>query len=188
MFAKDGYSATATREIEKHAGTKRSLISYHFKNKEEFWKNCMEALFSRFKTKMQERSQKKRYVGSKSRLTLFISQFLLANAHTPEVAKVLADEFRRESWRQRWLIENYYRDFFWLITLVYEQECRRSQISNISLTQFYYLILGTMSIHSQAITHKILTGDDPSEDTQIYTFSSILTDMITTSVDHVVSS
>ena len=188
MFARDGYLATATREIEKHAGTKRSLISYHFKNKEQFWKVCMGALFVRFKTRMQERLRQKHDLGNKSHLNLFINQFLLASAHVPEVGNVLADEFRRESWRQRWILENYYRDFFWLISQVYKREFGRSQISNISLNQFYYLILCTMSIHSQAITHKILTGEDPSEAAQIHTFSFMLSDMMKNSVDHVDSS
>ncbi len=188
MFARDGYLATATREIEKHAGTKRSLISYHFKSKEEFWKICMEVLFLRFKTGMQERSPQKYGLGNKSHLNLFIRQFLMTSAQVPEVGNVLADEFRRESWRQHWLIENYYRDFFWLISEVYKRESRHSQISNISLNQFYYLILGTMSIYSQATTHKILTGNDPSEDAQIRIFSFMLTGMMTTPVDNVESS
>ena len=175
--------STSTREIEKHAGTKRSLVSYHFKNKEEFWKTCMKALFSRFKEKMAERSNQEHGLENKTRLNSLISQFLLASAYAPEVGQVLADEFRREGWRQRWLLDNYYREFFWIITQVYLQERRRTQIADISLTQFYYLILGTMSIHSQAITHKNLTGDDPHEDTQLLEFSFMLTNMLKTSVD-----
>ena len=96
---------------------------------------------------------------------------------------MLADEFRREGWRQRWLLENYYREFFWIISQVYLQEKRRTHISGLSLTQFYYLIVGTMSIHSQAITHEILTGEDPSQSTHLIELSSVLTNMLKTSID-----
>ena len=183
MFSRDGYISTATREIEKQAGTKRSLVSYHFKSKDEFWKTCMKTLFSRFKKAMHKKSKKECDEKNRSRLNFFISQFLLANASVPEVSQILTDEFRRESWRQQWLLDNYYKDFFWVITQIYLQERRRHQISNISLTQFYYLLIGTMSIHSQAITHKILTREDPNQGNQLIELSSILTNMLKTSVD-----
>ena len=175
--------STATREIEKHAGTKRSLVSYHFKNKEEFWKVCMKTLFSRFKKAMRKKLKREHSGKNKTRLNLFISQFLLANAFVPEVGQILADEFRREGWRQKWLLDNYYREFFWIISQVYLQEQRRTHISGLSLTQFYYLIVGTMSIHSQAITHEILTGEDPNQSTHLLELSSVLTNMLKTSID-----
>ena len=175
--------STATREIEKNAGAKRSLISYHFKNKEEFWKSCMRALFSRFKREMQEKSKQEYGMERKTRLNLLVGKFLRANASVPEVGQVLADEFRREGWRQRWLLENYYREFFWIISQVYLQEQRRTHISGLSLTHFYYLIVGTMSIHSQAITHEILTGEDPNQSTHLLELSSVLTNILKTSID-----
>jgi len=174
LFSREGYRSTSTREVEKHAGVKRSLVSYHFKNKEEFWRICITALFSRFTEQFLSHHTSSALTDSQERLSILVSKFIQTSSVIPEVGQILADESRQKTWRLQWIVQNYYKDFFWTIEQVYLQRRRRNQFSKVSLSQFYYLLISSMNIYSQSIAHEMITGKDPHQENSIRAFSSLL--------------
>ncbi|MDY6916881.1 MAG: TetR/AcrR family transcriptional regulator [Chloroflexota bacterium] len=47
LFAEKGFSGTKTKEIAEAAGTSEPLVFWHFKSKEEIYRECLRALFAR---------------------------------------------------------------------------------------------------------------------------------------------
>ncbi len=48
LFAKNGFDATSTASIGKHAGVTEPLIHYHFKNKDGLFSYILDAIFSEY--------------------------------------------------------------------------------------------------------------------------------------------
>ncbi len=174
LFSREGYRSTSTREVEKHAGVKRSLISYHFKNKEEFWKICITALFARFTKQFLSRGESSSVADNQERLSILVNKFMQTSSAIPEVGQILADESRKNTWRLRWIVKNHYNDFFWTIEQIYLQGRRRNQFSTVSLNQFYYLLISSINVYSQSIAHEMITGEDPHQENSVRAFSSLL--------------
>ena len=174
LFSREGYKSTSTREVEKHAGVKRSLISYHFKNKEEFWKICITALFSCFTKQFLNRNASSAVTDSQERLSVMVSRFMQTSSAIPEVGQILADESRKNSWRLQWIVQNHYKDFFWTIEQIYLQGRRRNQFSKVSLNQFYYLLISSINVYSQSVAHQMITGENPHQENSVRAFSSLL--------------
>ncbi len=159
LFSSIGYEGTSTRQAEAVAGVQRNLINYHFGSKEQFWKDCMSALFGRMTAALAEVEAAARDLSATERLRFLVRRYVRASAANPEVTRIMFDAGRRDDWRLAWLVENYTRDF-------YEQVCRTlregvGRAAEISPTQFYYALVSSAAIFAMAPECRLLAGEDP---------------------------
>ncbi len=173
MFSENGYAATSTRQVQTAAGVQRNLITYHFGNKEAFWKACVTELFARINAVMGPAMQQARDIEPGERMRFVIRQFVRVSAAHPEMTRIMFDEGRCGDWRLYWIIDNHVSSFFDLVTRLHEESKPRHRL-DISLTQFYYIIVGSAAVFAMAPECRQLTGEDPFDDSFVDTHADAI--------------
>ena len=163
LFSTDGYDATSTRKVETSAGVQRNLISYHFGNKEAFWKACVSELFLRGRETLAPAFRQSKDVAPSERVRFLIRQLVRLGAAHPEIMRIMFDEGRRDDWRLEWLIERFTRDFYQQVADLYGEGRARGVIPELGATRFYYLLLSSGAIFAMAPECRRLSGEDPGE-------------------------
>ncbi len=179
LFSQQGYEGTSTRQIETQAGVQRNLMTYHFGSKEEFWKACTERVYERMRGFLGPAFTQSKDIEPGERVRFLIRRYVRASAAVPEFARIMFDEGRGNSWRLKWLVDQYTREFYETVADLFDDGRKRHMIPDIPLTNFYYLLVGSASIFSMATECDLLTGEDAlSEamiDAQADTIAKLLT-------------
>lgn len=161
LFAREGFAATSTRQIETAAGVQRNLMSYHFGSKDAFWKACMDELFQQFIALVQPAIDQSRDIEPVERVRFVIRRFVRASAALPEVNRIMVDEGRRNDWRLEWIVRHYSRGFYEAIGRLYEEGQRQGILPDLPLINVYYFIVGGAAMFSMAPECALLAGKDP---------------------------
>ncbi|MEM7341353.1 MAG: TetR/AcrR family transcriptional regulator [Actinomycetota bacterium] len=161
LFSIRGFDATSTRQIEAAAGVQRNLINYHFGSKDEFWKRCVSVLFARTEAAVDIAIGHARDIEPAERIRFLIRQYLRASAANPEIMRIMFDEGRCDDWRLAWLVENHVRGFYDAVRQIFEHGREHGVVPEISVTQFYYLLVSSASIFAMAPECRLLTDTDP---------------------------
>jgi len=167
IFAKFGYFGASTRQIEAEAKVHRNLISYHFGNKDEFWKACMEHLFRLFIGTTLQKILSIRYEQPGQRLRELIKRYIRASAEHPEIHQIFVEEGKRDDWRLQWLVDNYAREFYSAVVNLYEEASKNRIAPEIGPVGFFYVLTGSSAVFSLAPECRQLTGLDPMSDDMI---------------------
>ncbi|MBL7714027.1 MAG: helix-turn-helix transcriptional regulator [Bdellovibrionales bacterium] len=93
LFAQKGFDGVSVKEIADHAGVNISLISYHFGGKEGLYRTCLEQ-FGTERLASAERllSEVASVEEFKTRLTIFVEDFIEQHAKEPEVTSIIHRE------------------------------------------------------------------------------------------------
>ena len=159
LFARGGYEATSTRQVQEAAGVQRNLITYHFGSKEQFWKRCMAELFGGMSASLAPAIEQSKDIEPMERIRFLIRRFVRASAEHPETVRIMFDEGRCDDWRLDWLVAHYVQPFFGLVEALYEQGGLRRR--GFTLMQFYYFLVSSASVFAMAPEYRRLSGDDP---------------------------
>ena len=160
LFSKNGYPATSTRMVQVAAGVQRNLITYHFGSKEEFWKACMAELFARIQRVLEPAISQARDIEPTERIRFLIRQHVRASAAHPESIRIMFDEGRCADWRLEYLVDTYVRDFYRSVLELYESGTKHGVVAEISVVQFYYVLVGGTAVFAMAPECELLTGED----------------------------
>lgn len=106
-FASRGFDGVTLRDIEVHADVQRGLVKYHFGTKEDMWKAAVDSLFTELLDFRRERDEVERDMSPKERLAFRIRSFVRYSANWPDLNRMMSQEGKRDSWRMRYIIENY---------------------------------------------------------------------------------
>ncbi|MBB4682887.1 TetR/AcrR family transcriptional regulator [Amycolatopsis jiangsuensis] len=104
-FAELGYDRTSARELAKRLGVSHNFINDRYGSKAHFWRAIVDSLL--------EHDQKERQrlleadLGDAERVHAVITHFYQAAVEAPLLARLLADEFGRESERLDYLYTQY---------------------------------------------------------------------------------
>jgi AcrR family transcriptional regulator len=164
LFSGNGYEATSTRQVQTAAGVQRNLITYHFGSKEAFWKACVAELFGEMVETISPAMTQARDIEPGERIRFLIRRFVRASAAHPEITRIMFDEGRTDSWRLGWIIDNYVRQFHQTVAALHEQGAREGTIPALSVSQFYYALVGSAAVFAMAPECRQLTGEEPFSD------------------------
>jgi len=167
LFAKLGYFGASTRQIEAAAKVHRNLIRYHFGNKDEFWKACMEHIFQAFIGTTLPKVLSIQHAEPEQRLRELIKHYVRASAEHPEIHQIFVEEGKRDDWRLQWLVENYAREFYSGVVGLYEQARQHDMTPDIGPVGFFYVLTGSAAVFSMAPECRQLTGTDPTNDDMV---------------------
>ncbi len=167
MFSTNGFNATTTRSVEGQAGVQRNLISYHFGNKENFWKACVVDLFDRFTEFNAVAFSRARDIEPGERIRFLIRQFVRASAAYPEVMRIMFDEGRSNEWRLAWLVEHYTRDFYNTVCELFAAGRSSGTVAGLTVMQFYYLLVSSGAMFAMSPEYQMLAGEAPDSDALI---------------------
>ncbi len=178
LFAKQGFEATSTRQVQDHAQVQRNLITYHFGSKERFWKACMHELFGRRMNQvMGPAIEQAKDIATTERIRFLVRRFIRASAANPESTSIMFDEGRSDNWRLEWLVSRYVQPFYGVVESLYEKDELGG--SWLTVVQFYYLLVSSASVFAMAPELRRLSGTDPFDeafvDNQANTIAQLLT-------------
>ncbi len=180
LFSTRGFDATGTREVEAAAGVQRNLINYHFGSKDEFWKRCMASLFGRADTAIDHAVTQARDIDPVERIRFLIRQYLRTSAANPEIMRVMFDEGRCDDWRLAWLVDRHVRRFYEVVTQIFESGRANGVVADVSVVQFYYLLVSSASIFAMAPECRLLAGTDPTEPAMVDAQADAIAALLTT--------
>jgi len=167
LFAKFGYFGASTRQIESAAKVQRNLISYHFGNKDDFWKACMEHLFQPLVEPALSEPPSVQHETPEERLRKLIKLFIRTSAQHPEIHQIFVEEGKRDDWRLKWLVDNVAKRFYSSVVRLYEEARQLGIAPDIGPVGFFYVLTGSSAVFSLAPECRQLTGTDPMTDDMI---------------------
>jgi len=107
VFARLGYSGTNFREITALCGAQRSLILYHFQNKETLWQAAAEEIERRFNAAFDSVYTEQEYTSDRETARYALSCFLDALCEVPEYGQIYLREGATDGPRMEWLSRHF---------------------------------------------------------------------------------
>lgn len=163
-FARVGYDAASTRQIETEAGVKRGLIAYHFGTKEALWKAAAGWMLERSERAIASAEEGAQSVDPAARLRFFVRAFVRFCAAFPEVNRTMIREGMDDDWRLEWMIEHGTRPLYERARRLFEEAQAAGAAPDMPFPHFFYVLTGGASlIFSMAPEVRRVTGLDPLE-------------------------
>lgn len=107
VFARLGFSGTNFREITALCGAQRSLILYHFQNKETLWQAAAEEIERRFNAAFDSVYTEQEHTSDRDTARYALSCFLDALCEVPEYGQIYLREGATEGPRMEWLSRHF---------------------------------------------------------------------------------
>lgn len=168
-FSENGFDGATTRDIATRAGVNLGLIQYYFEGKENLWRAAVERAFGQIRAGLQGVLDDPTVADDAERTRRLVRAWVRFVGHNPEFVRLMHDEGKRESERQRWLADRHVRPLYEAIRALLERSRDRGIFpKDIDPVHFHYIMVGATSlIFHQAAECKRLTGVDPSDEAVI---------------------
>lgn len=178
-FARSGYDAASTRQIEGAAGVKRGLIAYHFGSKEELWKAAVGWMLERSGAASDAAEENAQNVDPAARLRFFVRAFVRLCAAYPEVNRLMIREGMDDDWRLEWMIEHGTRPIYDRAKRLFEEAEAAGAAPPMGFAHFFYILTGGASlIFSMAPEVRRLANVDPSDEDVISAHADALASLL----------
>jgi len=114
-FSENGFKGTSTRDIADRAGVHHPLITYHFKNKNQLWREATDRIFREFNISLVKAMAEVPEVSPRARAETFIRTYVRYSRSQPALHKIILQESSHPSDRLDWLIEHHLRPLFEIV-------------------------------------------------------------------------
>ncbi len=176
MFSSRGFDGVSVRELETAAGVQRNLLSYHFGDKDQFWKAVADDIYGLMKSEFQQRTAIMHEISSREILAFIVRFYVHFHAKHPELSRLMAQEATQHSWRIQYLIDEHIRPS----TSEMEKLVREARgLDREAFIHWYYIMISsTSTIFSFAAECQDLFGVDPCEDRMVEAHAEMLVNML----------
>lgn len=176
MFSSRGFDGVSVRELEAAAGVQRNLLSYHFGDKDRFWKAVADDIYGLMKSEFQQRTAIMHEISSRDVLALIVRFYVQFHARHPELSRLMAQEATQHSWRIQYLIDEHIRPS----TIEMEKLVREAKgLDRDAFIHWYYIMISsTSTIFSFAAECQDLFGVDPCDDKMVAAHAEMLVNML----------
>jgi len=178
-FADYGFDGAKTRDIADKAGVNQGLITYHFKNKENLWREAVGYIFQLLQDSYDEISHLLKDLDSEASARISIRHYVRFVGHHPELMRLMIQEGARDSDRLAWLTENYLGPLFERQRNMLEQAVSDRLLPNVPTVHLCYIVIGAASsIFSVSAEVEKLTGLNPLTEDAINAHADAVVDML----------
>jgi len=144
-FAENGFEGTSLKTISDQLNIDDSLIYYHYKNKQNLWKQAMWQVITEY-----ERQAKETVRLCKDQNTIDLGKSLTRHlvyfmAEHIEVYKIMNHELTQRSERSEWIIDNMLKPLGDRLTPIFQAYKRAGYEVNIPINNYIALIFGILS-------------------------------------------
>lgn len=144
-FAEHGYSGASTRTVAAKAKVQHPALTYYFDSKEGLWRAVMTMLNERFASMYRQRLDGLRGVDSVTTLRLIMEDFIRFSAANPEFHRLMTHEAGRGGERMNWLVDNFTKDFFKLLTGLIRSAQQQGRFVEGDPYHVAYLFIGAVT-------------------------------------------
>ena len=160
-FSERGFDAVTVREIEVAAGVQRNLVSYHFGGKDAMWKAAATHVITKLEAFAQRRQEVARDLSPKERLAYEVRSYVRFSAAHPELNRLMIQEGKQDSWRIRWLVEEFMRPAWERLRPAVKTH---HQMDDRHLVHWYYVFVSGAVMFSMGPEASLLFGVDVHKD------------------------
>ena len=146
LFAEKGFEGVSVREIAEKAGANIALVSYHFKNKDGLYKECLKEFgLSRLKASKEILTPPQTKEELKIRLEIFMRNMLSTFTTDMHSAKILVREMDMDRVAFRPVIREYIEPIFYVCVNFFEAGIKNKVINKKLDPMFItYVIFSTL--------------------------------------------
>ncbi len=117
VFSDRGFSAAGTREIAKKAGVNQGLITYHFKSKENLWREAATRIFAEAREHVVGEMLRDAGDDQRSVRRNLVKAYVRFVAKRPELIRFMVEEGKHRSARVRWLVDTHLKPLYAMFPL-----------------------------------------------------------------------
>ena len=107
IFSEFGFEGAQLKEVASRVGVTTPLISYHFENKEDLWKQSIIHLSKEIMQRYEEVRLLNKDLNGLDLLKAFTKHYLYLMAEFPSMYKILLQEMGRKSWRYDFVSQHF---------------------------------------------------------------------------------
>jgi AcrR family transcriptional regulator len=172
LFTEHGYEGVSIRDIENLAGVQRGLLAYHFKDKESMWKAMADATFALLHDQLNPRLEVLGDLSAREQIAFIIRFYVRFSSRHPELARLMSQEGRHQSWRIEYMVENHIHT---MANSMREPVSEALGFNEREFMHWYYLLAGGSSlIFSHAPECELLFGVDAHEDSVVDAHAEVM--------------
>jgi AcrR family transcriptional regulator len=165
LFAQQGFDGTSLGAIATAAGVKKSLVQYHFSNKEKLWQSTIEYIWQQRTEalpKYLEDSQAEDDSGDEM-LRHLCRSILQFTFDQPLWVKLMFQEASTPGPRLDWMVEHFFTDDFNNGKAMLEMAQQRGLLPNVNTMDLLLILSGALIylVNVAPITERVL-GVDPA--------------------------
>lgn len=161
-FAEHGFSGASTRRVAVKAKVQHPALTYYFESKLGLWRAVMTMLNERFSNMYRGRLHGLRGVDSTTTLRLVMEDFIRFSAETPRFHRLMAYEAGQGGERMEWLIEQFAKDFFKVLTDLIRASQKEGRFVEGDPYHVAYLFIGAVTrVFMLASEVKRVSGRSP---------------------------
>jgi AcrR family transcriptional regulator len=165
LFAERSFEGATTREIAAHAGITQPLLNYHFRSKDELWREAVDGLFASLSSALAARSDGLRGVDEATAARLLVREFIYFSARNPQLHRIITQECKTNGPRMDYLVENHIRPIYEAVTNQFASLVKQGILPPIAPAHLYYILTGAgPTMFVLAPECRRLTGLEPTSD------------------------
>lgn len=180
IFSNKGFEGARVSEIAEKAGYTKSLMNYHFGNKELLWKRSVSLLRDKLINRFLEIQGYFKDLKGIDAIKAYVRQFIYFSAEHPEFYKLVFHEMCTKTERADWLIENILKP----IHVIPEKnsslnEKGEVEIEGYPLPNFESLMIGCANVFFiHAYQMEKMYGKDPFKKEEIEKHADIVIELL----------
>jgi AcrR family transcriptional regulator len=165
LFAELSFDGATTRAIAARAGVTQPLLNYHYRSKDELWREAVDSLFETLTSSMLAHLEELRDVDDLTAAKARVRQFITFSARNPQLHRIITQESKADGPRMDHLVEHHVRPLYEGTVALFEQLVRDGVVPDIPPAHLYYILTGAgPTMFVLAPECRRLTGFDPESD------------------------
>ncbi|WP_313802162.1 TetR/AcrR family transcriptional regulator [Sphingobium sp.] len=161
-FARHGFEGVSTRSVSINAGTRHTLVTYHFEGKEGLWYAVMDRVVRSFTTQQQERLEGLRGVDEVVQLRLLLEEFVRYSARDPRLHKLMSHAASEASPQLERMMAEYLGSYFKMIARLIKAAQVKGAFVAGDPNHLHYLFIGAATrIFMQSPEVNRVMGESP---------------------------
>lgn len=180
-FSNLGFDGTQMKTIADEAGYSKSLMNYHFGNKENLWKQSILHLGSKLKQRLEEVHSYFKDLNGLAAVKAYTRQFIYFSAEHPELYKLVFHEMCTKTDRASWLMDNILKP----IHTQFEMESKALDtegelvFKDLPVANFSSIMIGAANVFFiHAFQMEKMYGIDPNKKSEIEKHADIVIDLL----------
>lgn len=179
IFSEFGFEGAQLKEVAARVGVTTPLISYHFENKEDLWKQSIIHLSKEIMQRYEEVRLLNKDLNGLDLLKAFTKHYLYLMAEFPSMYKILLQEMGRKSWRYDFVSQHLLMPVVWFSHKPIFESKGLEEFKSIPVANFVSIMFGaTSSFFVLAQTLESEYGISPFTKENIEMHANIMNDLI----------
>jgi AcrR family transcriptional regulator len=172
-FSTEGFDGVSLRQIERRAGSGRSMVAHYFGTKDALWRACVDALMGEFYDEMVGVRGLLTDVSSAERARVMQKIYIRFVARHPEYPRLILLVGAEGSERMRWLVETWRRR---TVELFLEEAGATPRYDPRHAAAHYAFVGAASYIFAVPEEVRLLFGVDPADPEFVDRFAELITE------------